>query len=319
MFSLLLTTVVGYSVESTTGAVVGRHNPIYTHSVSSRRSANRTCGFPASGSLQDHAFAHGGSRAGADGRTRRHNVWGARRASGESPCRPSRASGATTGGADHGPDRRQIADCRLCRPGTTASLPIPPRLPPSLSHVVPCEAPRLFGVARRNASIACRSLLPAPFPDQGSFPPPALPGFNGTTTLSATPGAGSVPHDTTVGQHRLPATPRGFPCCTQPLFHTCRRHYPGGTVGCMRRSLPQRRRPSPKFRRVGFRIALFEACSAFTARYGLCARQVPYGPSTPEASTDSLPPRPFRLLPGWNDFCQVGFAPTEVVHLCTAH
>ena len=41
-------------------------------------------------------------------------------------------------------------------------------------------------------------------------------------------GAGSVPHDTTVGQHRLPATPRGFPCCTQPLFRTCRRHYPGG-------------------------------------------------------------------------------------------
>ncbi len=35
-------------VESTAGAVVGRHDPIYTHSVSSRRSANRTCGFPAS-------------------------------------------------------------------------------------------------------------------------------------------------------------------------------------------------------------------------------------------------------------------------------
>ena len=45
-------------------------------------------------------------------------------------------------------------------------------------------------------------------------------------------GAGSVPHDTTVGQHRLPAAPRGFPYCTQPLFRTCRRHYPGGTVGC---------------------------------------------------------------------------------------
>ena len=88
--------------------MAGRHDPIYTHSVSSRRSANRTCGFPASGSLQDHAFAHGGSRAGADGRTRRNNMLGARRAGGESPCRPSRASGTTTGGADHGPERRQI-------------------------------------------------------------------------------------------------------------------------------------------------------------------------------------------------------------------
>ena len=145
---------------------------------------------------------------------------GARRASGESPCRPSRASGATTGGADHGPERRQIADYRLCRPGTTASLPIHPRLPPSLSHVVLCEAPRLFGVARRNASIACRSLLPAPFPDQGSFPPPALPGFTGTTTLSATPGG----RFRASRHHRWPAPlashPKGLPVLhTTPLSH----------------------------------------------------------------------------------------------------
>ena len=145
---------------------------------------------------------------------------GARRAGGESPCRPWRASGATTGGADHGPERRQIADCRLCRPGTIASLPIPPRLPPSLSHVVPCEAPRLFGVARRKASIAGRSLLPAPFPDQGSFPPPALPGFTGTTTLSATPGG----RFRASRHHRWPAPPashpKGFPVLhTTPLSH----------------------------------------------------------------------------------------------------
>ena len=207
-------------VESTTGAVVGRHNPIYTHSVSSRRSANRTCGFPASGSLQDHAFAHGGSRAGADGRTRRNNMLGARRDGGESPCRPSRASSATTGVADHGPKRLQITDCRCFRPGTTASLLIPPQLPPSLSHVVPCEAPRLFGVARRKASIACRSLLPAPFPDQGSFPPPALPDFISTTTLSATPRG----RFRASRHHRWPAPlashPKGLPVLhTTPLSH----------------------------------------------------------------------------------------------------
>ena len=55
----------------------------------------------------------------------------------------------------------------------------------------------------------------------------------------------------------------GFPCSGDLLFHACRRHYPGGTVGCCR-YLVQRRRPSPKTRRVGFRIFLFEACSAFT-------------------------------------------------------
>ena len=78
--------------------------------------------------------------------------------------------------------------------------------------------------------------------------------------------------------------------------------------------LPQRRRPSPKCRRVGFRIAVFEACSAFTARYGLRARGVPYGPFTPEASTGSLPPRPFRLLPAGTTFAGWDSHP---LRLCT--
>ena len=53
---------------------------------------------------------------------------------------------------------------------------------------------------------------------------------------------------------------------------TCRRHSPAEPSGARVALLPRRRRPSPYLRRVGFRIALFEACSAFTARYGLCAR-----------------------------------------------
>ena len=40
-----------------------------THAVSSRRSSNRTCGTIASGSLRDHAFAHGKSRVRTDRRT----------------------------------------------------------------------------------------------------------------------------------------------------------------------------------------------------------------------------------------------------------
>ena len=57
-----------------------------------------------------------------------------------------------------------------------------------------------------------------------------------------------------------------------PLLHACRRHYPGGTGQCFRRSLPDRCQPSPDFRRVGFRMGRFEACSAFTARCGPHAR-----------------------------------------------
>ena len=81
-------------------------------------------------------------------------------------------------------------------------------------------------------------------------------------------------------------------------FSVCVRavaNYPGGTTGCFAR-LVQRRQPSPKTRRIGSRIVSFEACSAFTARYGLHVRQVAMRPSTPEASAASSPPQPLRLL-----------------------
>jgi len=46
---------------------------------------------------------------------------------------------------------------------------------------------------------------------------------------------------------------------------TCRRHYPGGTVGGIE-SLPgnRRQRPSPRHWRVGSHVEFFEACSAFS-------------------------------------------------------
>ena len=91
--------------------------------------------------------------------------------------------------------------------------------------------------------------------------PSALPGFSNTMGLSAIPAA--------------QAGPRGFPVdachatggasrvATLSLLSTCHRHYPGGTGRCLRRSLPGRCQPSPYLRRVGFRIARFEACAAF--------------------------------------------------------
>ena len=82
----------------------------------------------------------------------------------------------------------------------------------------------------------------APVPDQGSFPPPALPGLIGTTPLSPTPQG----RFRALRRHRRPASlasrPRGFPRYTRPLFRTCRRHFPDVTVGCAHSPLPQRRR-----------------------------------------------------------------------------
>lgn len=65
----------------------------------------------------------------------------------------------------------------------------------------------------------------------------------------------------------------------------------------MLRSLPHRCQPSPNLSRVGFRITLFEACSTFTRVTACTIAKSLEGPSTPKASTASLPPRLLRLLP----------------------
>ena len=86
-----------------------------------------------------------------------------------------------------------------------------------------------------------------------------------STVIRASPPpwpARPCPHGSSVGA--CYATGRASRVASIPLFHTCRRHYPGGTGRCSRRSLPDRWQPSPIFGRVGFRVARFEACSAFT-------------------------------------------------------
>ena len=88
--------------------------------------------------------------------------------------------------------------------------------------------------------------------------------------------------------------------------------YPGGTCRCMCRSLPDRWQPSPISRRVGFRIARFGACSAFT---GVAARMVAKPPLAARCigvlQTMSLPPSSAPTATGWNDSCRAGFAPAE--------
>ena len=70
--------------------------------------------------------------------------------------------------------------------------------------------------------------------------------------------------------------PTGLPVLRpSPPFHACRRHYPGGSGRCSRRSLPGRWQPSPFYHRVGFRITRFEACAAFTL---VAARMVAESP-----------------------------------------
>ena len=67
--------------------------------------------------------------------------------------------------------------------------------------------------------------------------------------------------------------------------------------------------------RVGFRIALFEACLAFTIRYGLHARQVTrmtlYTEGFGRFVTSTIAP----IATAWSDSCRVGISPTERTRL----
>ena len=166
----------------------------------------------------------------------------------------------------HGSARPAGGPCRAGgRTGT--------RLLPSLSHVVPCAASRPS------------SALPDSFVNRLALAPAST--VSGPRVLPSTGIArlhqycdpirhpkGPVPCLATPpsASAATPTTPRGFPCCTRSLYAHAVATTPAEPLGARVVRLPQRRRPSPNLRRVGFRIALFEACSAFTARYGLCAR-----------------------------------------------
>jgi len=69
--------------------------------------------------------------------------------------------------------------------------------------------------------------------NSGPFPPPELPGLDGTAGLSATPGGPACPSRAS-GCGPLTHTAWGFPCCVGSPLRTCRRQYPGGTAGSCR-------------------------------------------------------------------------------------
>ena len=116
------------------------------------------------------------------------------------------------------------------------------------------------------------------------------------------------------------ATARASRVASIPLFHACRRHYPGGIGRCLRRSLPDPCQPSSSIGRVGFRINRFEACSAFaraTARMvaGPPKAALRHQSASADVVTSIVRSDCYRLerqLPG-------GIRPAEEWHLVTAH
>ena len=84
-----------------------------------------------------------------------------------------------------------------------------------------------------------------------------------TVVRASPPPCSARPDPRGVSVDACHATGRASRVASIPLFHACRHQYPGGTGRCSRRSLPDRWQPSPCGGRVGFRIAGFEAFSAF--------------------------------------------------------
>ena len=222
-----------------------------------------------------------------------------------------------------------------CESGTTSALrgarrgrwaiePVDASTTPRLSSAVPSlEHVMLPGfpvIVRGNRQSHSRD--PSPFRHRSSPEAPFLHRhYPVSSVLRASPppcrpdtGSSPVQALTLAGCRLARATPpdRASRVASIPLFHACCRHYPGGTGRCMRRSLPDQCQPSPFPWRVGFRIARFGACSAFTH---VAARMVAKPPVAARyievLQTMSLPPSSAPTATGWSDSCRAGFAPAE--------
>ena len=139
--------------------------------------------------------------------------------------------------------------------------------------------------------------------NQGPFPPPALPGFSGTTSLSATPERPAFPSPESGWSS--PTTPRGFPCCARfPCVHAAATT-PAQRLAVLPCSSIQSCQTSP-IRQSGRPAHLaFRGLLSVHSRCGLHTRAATHSwHAYPKASDISSPPCLLRLLPagavaGW--------------------
>ena len=152
------------------------------------------------------------------------------------------------------------------------------------------------------------SLRPALILNQGSFPPPALPGFPGTTGLSATPPRPASPSRAAGWSHARPRDGASR-VASASLFHACCRHYPDGIAGALfarftsNDSLPRNKAGSAsvlQFSRPAQRsLTLRPACSP--SRLATL-----YIEGFSHFVTSIAAP----IATGWSESSRVGFAPT---------
>src|SRR5258705_13362880 len=113
-------------------------------------------------------------------------------------------------------------------------------------------------------------------------------------------------------------TPWGFPCFVRfPCVHAVATT-PAQRLGVLLRSVTQTYQPSPKGCRVGLRIVLFEACSAFTRVTACTLALSPIRDTHSEGFSYFVTSTAAPVASGWSG-CRVGLAPTGKRRLVTAH
>jgi len=111
----------------------------------------------------------------------------------------------------------------------------------------------------------------------------------------------------------------GLPVLRTLSLCTCCRHYPGAAVGrTLRSTSPSRISLPRKGRRVGLRIVLFEACSAFTRVTACTLALSPIRDTLTEGFSHFVSSMTAPVASGWSG-CRVGLAPTGKRRLSTAH
>ena len=153
--------------------------------------------------------------------------------------------------------------------------------------------------------------------NQGSFPPPALPGFCGSTSPSATLPARPAPHGVPVG---VCAPPTGLPvllpspssmraAATTPAEPADARvaRFPAGG------SLPRQKGGSASALLVS---GPAQRSLALQPAWSLSRPRRPRYIGVLQAM--SLPPSPAPIATGWSDSCRAGFAPARRRRLSTA-
>ena len=117
----------------------------------------------------------------------------------------------------------------------------------------------------------------------------------------------------------LPDHAVGSPVLRTLSLCTCCRHYPGAAPGRTYFAHSPRRISLPrKGRRVGLRIVLFEACSAFTRVTACTLALSPIRDTLPEGFSYFVASIAAPVASGWSAR-RVGLAPTGKRRLATAH